>query len=170
VIVSEKRSIDILGWILLVGTVALIFVLLAAAQASARPDVSTGQAHKDYKSALREFNAAKARLSEARYVEDKTESITSIYGGSVGRWVWLARHVGWDKDDIDKLMYVINRESRGDGGVTNSSSGAAGLLQFMPQWYTGQWSLPAFDPYNPEENLRMGLRLYKMQGWTPWAI
>jgi hypothetical protein len=40
----------------------------------------------------------------------------------------------------------------------------------MPQWWRGEWSLPAFDPCNPEENLRMGLRLYKMQGWTPWAL
>lgn len=63
------------------------------------------------------------------------------------------------------LMYVVNRESRGDPAATNSSSGAAGLLQFLPAWWTGKW-----DPYVPAVNLRHGARAVQEVGWQPWAL
>lgn len=110
------------------------------------------------------------QLRTARYVEDKTIIYSHAYGTPVGRWVQLALQVGWKKSSLGGLMAVVYRESRGNPQARNPSSGAAGLLQFMPQWYTGQWSFPAFDPYNPKVNLKMGLRLYKQQGWTPWSL
>jgi hypothetical protein len=160
---NEKRFVDILGWVLILGVVACLVWLLATQPASARTAFSA-------KSASREVGRLEARLSEARYVESTTRTFSDRYGGSVGRWVWLARDSGWTKDCLPTLCYVIYRESRGNPSARNSSSGAAGLLQFMPQWYTGGWSLPAFDPYDPTENLKMGWRLYKQQGWTPWAL
>jgi hypothetical protein len=84
--------------------------------------------------------------------------------------VWLAGQTGWPRSEWGTLCYVIYRESRGNPTATNSSSAAAGLLQFMPQWYLGQWSFAPFDPYDPRANLRHGRLLWGEQGWTPWAL
>jgi soluble lytic murein transglycosylase-like protein len=67
-------------------------------------------------------------------------------------------------------MYVINRESGGSPKARNASSGASGLLQFMPQSYTGQWGYPAFNPYDARANLKAGVWLYRRQGWQPWQL
>lgn len=128
------------------------------------------QAQRDVAAAKRAVATAEARLSEARYVLSATKTATASYGSSVGRWVRLSRQSGWSRATIQQLTYVIYRESRGMPNAVNSSSGAAGLLQFMPQWYTGEWDMKPFDPFDPKKNLQMGWWLYKRQGWTPWAL
>jgi soluble lytic murein transglycosylase-like protein len=92
-------------------------------------------------------------------------------GSSNGvRWLPLARWVGWPESTLGNLAYIIMRESSGRERALNSSSGAAGLLQFMPPWYHGQWGYPAFDPFNPEANLAAGVWVWKRSGWSPWAL
>lgn len=153
------------GWKnrIVVGLFALGVVLAAAPVASASDARSPGQLRA-------EIRRLENQLSQKRYVLRETEAATKLWGLPVGRWVWLAKDCGWENHDIKQLMYIINRESRGNPNALNESSGAAGLLQFMPQWYHGMWRLPPFDPFNPRTNLRMGLRLHKMQGWSPWAM
>lgn len=107
-----------------------------------------------------------SRLREARHVEDATEHYTELYGGAVGRWVWLAREVGWRWTDIPTLMAIIKRESNGQPTATNPYSGAAGLLQFIPSW----WSEGQFNPYSPRQCLRRGLLAYRELGWHPWQM
>lgn len=68
------------------------------------------------------------------------------------------------------LFYVLYRESKGSPGVVNGSSGAAGLLQFMPPWYHGEWGYPAFDPFDPRANLKAGVWLWHREGWNPWSM
>lgn len=91
-------------------------------------------------------------------------------GSSSGvRWKPLARHVGWPEYTLGQLTYIIMRESSGRARAYNPS-GASGLLQLMPGWYTGQWGIPAGDPFDPEYNLRSGYIMWRQVSWTPWAL
>ena len=91
-------------------------------------------------------------------------------GSSSGvRWLPLARHVGWPAGALQTLAYVITRESSGRQYAHNPS-GASGLLQLMPGWFTGAWGIPAGNPYDPEYNLRSGLLIWQRGGWSPWAV
>jgi len=91
-------------------------------------------------------------------------------GPSCGtRWLVLASWVGWPRSTHSQLAYVINRESSGRAKAYNPS-GAAGLLQMMPGWYRGQWGIPSFNPFDPEENLRAGYRVWRKCGWSPWRL
>lgn len=111
------------------------------------------------------------RLSEARHVEDATRKYSSTYGAAVGRWVWLARDVGWPWSQMGTLMFVVHRESRGDPEAANPYSSASGLLQFLSFWYAGDnaygWS---FNPESPRQSLAYGLKLWRRSGWSPWGF
>jgi len=79
------------------------------------------------------------------------------------RWMPLARWVGWPEHTLSHLSYIIMRESSGRVRALNSSSGCAGLLQLHP-------CHGVKNPFDPEVNLRAGLRLYRKCGWSPWAL
>lgn len=64
--------------------------------------------------------------------------------------------------DPNLLFGIIMVESEGHAGVTNSSSGAAGLGQFMPEtgeYVSTQFLKTSYDhsvtPYDPASNIRM---------------
>jgi hypothetical protein len=161
---DEKRFVDILGWVLVLGVVVCLVWLLATPQASARTACTV-------KVASRDVTRLENRLSEARYVESTTRVFSDRYGGSVGRWVWLARDVGWPKTCIPQLMYIITRESGGNPSAKNPTSTASGLLQFLAFHWNGTGDYGwLFNPFDPRDNLRYGLKLYQKQGWTPWSI
>lgn len=90
--------------------------------------------------------------------------LTHPGGSGAARWMPLARYVGWPDHALPMLRKVIWRESNGDPSQVTPPYGATGLMQWIRPWWSGQWALPAFDPYNPATNLRMGLRLWHMQG------
>jgi len=91
-------------------------------------------------------------------------------GSSCGaRWKPLARHVGWPESQLTTLAYIIQRESSGRANAHNPS-GASGLMQLMPGWWTGAWGLPAGNPYDPEYNLRTALLIWHRGGWGAWAL
>lgn len=138
---------------------AVLVLAVSAAPANAETAVTIEEARA-------RVAAAEARLSEARHVLSETKEAAELYGGSVGRWVWLSREVGWRWVDMDRLMYVIYRESRGNPLARNTYSGAAGLLQFLPSW----WSKGQFDPYNPRQCLRRGFKAHRDLGWSPWGF
>ena len=81
------------------------------------------------------------------------------------RWGPLALWVGWPRACIPNLVYIIMRESSGRPNAVNSSSGCAGLLQILPSNVSQPWRL-----FDPEYNLRQGLRVYRLAGWSPWAL
>jgi len=92
-------------------------------------------------------------------------------GSSSGeRWVPLMLWLGYPRSIIPNFVYIITRESSGRCEALNSSSGAAGLLQFMPGWYHGQWGYPAFNPFDPVQNLTAGLHVWREEGFAPWAL
>lgn len=129
------------------------------------------QAQAKVRAAARELERAKAAYREARDVLDATRLYVGIYGVNVGRWVWLANDVCWPRSEWRQLFYVVNRESGGSPKALNTQgSGAAGLLQTMPGWYHGQWGYPPFDPFDPREELKAGVWIWKHNGWAPWAL
>lgn len=86
------------------------------------------------------------------------------------KWLPLARHVGWPEYALSTLARIIWRESTGRERAANPTSSARGLLQFMSGWYTGAWGIPAFNPLDAEQNLHAGYHVWRMQGWSPWAL
>ena len=81
------------------------------------------------------------------------------------RWLPLARLCSWPEYTLSTLAAIIQRESSGRQRALNASSGCAGLLQILPSNVTQPWRL-----FDPEYNLRQGLRLYRLAGWSPWAL
>lgn len=75
------------------------------------------------------------------------------------------------------LACVMQRESRGDYGAVNSSSGAGGAYQFLQStWnntarHAGRGDLVGVHPSNaaPGDQDAMALHLYQWQGRAPWA-
>ncbi|MCX7621281.1 MAG: transglycosylase family protein [Acidimicrobiales bacterium] len=75
------------------------------------------------------------------------------------------------------LQCVKNRESRGDYGAVNRSSGAAGAYQFMPStWnatarHAGRPDLVGRNPatVSPADQDAMAMHLYQWQGAAPWG-
>ena len=80
---------------------------------------------------------------------------------------------------VDQFSRVMYRESRCNPGARNSSSGAAGLLQIMPQWITrwgicddfsrsaGGCSVSAL--YDPGWNIYYAKKIYDIQGGRAWS-
>ena len=85
-------------------------------------------------------------------------------GHGAARWLPLARWVGWPEEPLPMLRKVIYRESSGNPRCYTPPYGAAGLLQFLRYWYEGVWWKHTFNPYDPELNLKYGLKIWKRQG------
>lgn len=106
-------------------------------------------------------------------------------------WIPLAREVGWPDDQLDKLSYVMWRESRCQPLAHNSTdpvSGSRGLTQINGYWCRpSKWSQAGWlqdrgvldvcdDLYDPETNLRAALLVWYYgvekgrTGWGPWAV
>ena len=94
------------------------------------------------------------------------------------RYVDLARIVGWPKSERANLRRIMARES----GPTcrplaynprDPHGGSYGLLQINGSnvgWATRNgWITKATDLYEPRKNLKVGLELWRLYGWRPWA-
>lgn len=72
-------------------------------------------------------------------------------------WQWAARvslcESGWRVD------------------AQHPGSKASGLFQIMPGWYTGEWTAvwPAFDPFDPDMNVRFAAWLFYEGGPSHWV-
>jgi hypothetical protein len=101
----------------------------------------------------------------------------------------LAKEVGWPEDQLDRLDFVLWRESRCDPSVHNTkdpAGGSRGLIQINGYWcrkntYNPDGFLQARgvlntceDLFDPETNLKAGLAIYNYGleehgcGWGPW--
>lgn len=78
-------------------------------------------------------------------------------------------------DHVDAALRVLACESRGNPNAVNASSGASGLFQAMPNWYTGRgWDRPSpfgpFDPHDPDRNVAFAAWLFYQTGtWQHWV-
>ena len=70
---------------------------------------------------------------------------------------------------LSQALHIAHRESRFNWRVTNSSSGAAGLYQFMP----GTWAHTPYrkrSPYNPKWASLAARWMWKRGGQSHWAV
>ena len=151
-----------------IATLVLCGALLPAIASPARAAdgaCSVSEAHARVRDAERALARAQARVREARHVESATRTYSAMYGSGVGRWVRLARRVGWPWGQMGTLCLVIDRESGGDPRATNPASSASGLLQFLSGWWAGR-----FDPFDPRQSLRHGWYAVRDGGWSPWSL
>lgn len=149
---------------LVVALVVLIIAAIAAGESQATEARSVRDMRERLQVAHRAHLRAERREESVRYVYRATVAHSASYGPRVGRWVWLARSVGWPKAQIPMLMVVIYRESRGDVYATNPTTSCAGLLQIHPCWGLGSAA------YDPRRNLAFGLKLWRGSGWAPWGF
>jgi hypothetical protein len=77
-----------------------------------------------------------------------------------------ARHY---HQSLSQAYYIAHRESRYDYKVTNSSSGAAGLYQFMPSaWRSTPYR--RYSPYNPRWAALAAMWMGKHHGYSAWSM
>jgi len=93
----------------------------------------------------------------------------------------VAKH--WRADQVDCVLGIILRESRGDPTAYNSSYGASGLMQHLIKYWPSRAAGAGFvdssglvaSPFNGEANIAAGKYLadyYEGRGsnwWTPWS-
>jgi hypothetical protein len=77
-----------------------------------------------------------------------------------------ARHF---HQSLSEAYYVAHRESRYNYKATNSSSGAAGLYQFMPRTW-GSTPYHGHSPYNPRWASLAAMWMWKHGGQSHWGM
>jgi hypothetical protein len=73
---------------------------------------------------------------------------------------------------VPRALCVAHRESRFHILVTNRSSGAAGLFQWLPHsWlvYSQRYGLAGASPYDAVANVTVAAHVVADAGWGPWA-
>ena len=103
--------------------------------------------------------------------------INEQWGWEVDRWypivVDAAQSYGAE-DQVDVFMRVMHCESRGDPRAVNSSSGASGLMQHMPEWWdwrAEEAGFSGYSPFDPVANIWVSfwlLTLPDIGGWKHW--
>jgi Transglycosylase SLT domain len=77
-----------------------------------------------------------------------------------------ARHY---RQPTSLALYIAHRESRYDFRVTNASSGAAGLYQFMPvTWHSTPYR--HHSPYEPRWAALAAMWMWAHGGYHHWAL
>ena len=108
--------------------------------------------------ALRWRSEACARLAESKRLRHRLTCPARPY--TAASFWRLAHFVGWPDSAHGTWLRVVERESHGQPGAVNRSSGATGLLQIYPGGHRY---------LDPEVNLRAGLAKYRASGWAPWS-
>lgn len=106
-------------------------------------------------------------------------------------WEPLALQVGWPADQMEKLTFIMWRESRCRPEALNGkdpNGGSTGLTQINHYWCKpNKWTANGWlqdrgvlsvceDLYDPEVNLRAALFIWYYgverhgYGWRPWAV
>jgi hypothetical protein len=81
---------------------------------------------------------------------------------------------GGPSDEVDLFLTIMHRESRGLPDATNPTSGAAGLMQHMPQYWDQRAINAGYSgesPYDPVVNINVSAwLLYQAAGggWGHW--
>ena len=142
--------------------VAVTFVLLFAAK-GARADVMTppmAEAVAEYKAAqhaewlewFTDINGPWSPQIAHTHPTAETRPPTPTYGPGVAQWRTLVAAY-FLPEHVDAALSVMSCESEGNPLAKNPTSTASGLFQFLKAWWSGEWALPAFDPFDPEANI-----------------
>lgn len=71
-------------------------------------------------------------------------------------------------EDVERVMCLMDLESRGDPGAVNPTSGATGLMQVMPFW-ARRFGHTRSDLRDPLVNLDISAWILDRHGWTSWS-
>lgn len=85
----------------------------------------------------------------------------------IERWRPLVS-VFFEPTEVERVMCLMNLESRGDENAQNRSSDAAGLMQVMPFW-ASHFGYTYADLFDPVINLKVASNILDIQGWTAWS-
>lgn len=113
------------------------------------------RARHDHRAWLEEVQAARRRVQPA-----SVHSSGPYSGGSGGSLRALVCSYSWS---CAVATCIVSRESGWNPRAYNSSSGAAGLWQWLPGWYRGH-----FDPFNPTAATAFAWVRYNQSGWSDW--
>ena len=83
------------------------------------------------------------------------------------KWWPAALYCGWKPALRSWFCYVVQRESTARPLAVNPSSGCFGLLQLHPMHWAEYGSAWIRDVFN---QLRLGWKLYRECGASPWAL
>lgn len=72
----------------------------------------------------------------------------------VERWRALVSRYPWP---VEKVLSIMQCESKGDPNAYNPRSGATGLLQIL------------HGPFDPEANIALAFQMWQKRGFTPWV-
>ena len=151
-------------FLVIIAVIAALIILmgieLTAAEAATPGACPSWQAERDVREARQALRKAERRLAEAKRVLAATRTYSAQYCPAVGRWVRLARGVGWRYPEMPTLFMVVNRESGGDPYAVSACGTYVGLLQFSPAW--------GFDRLDPRKSLRRCLQSVRESGWVHW--
>ena len=102
---------------------------------------------------------------------------TTLMPKGCAQYVADAISAGWPAEQAPMLARVMFRESRCDPTTYNakdSNGGSRGLMQINgvhKRWLMETGYINSLDDlYNPNINLRAALHLWRMVGWSAWAL
>ena len=111
--------------------------------------------------------------------EPSTPDVNDTFIPNVERWrddvVAAIAAYGGPASDVDLFLTIMHRESRGQPDATNPTSGAAGLMQHMPQYWDQRAISAGYSgasPYDPVANINVSAwLLYQAAGggWGHWS-
>ena len=117
--------------------------------------------------------------SEPLPAEPSEPNIDETFIPNVERWrddvVAAIAAYGGPATDVDLFLTIMHRESRGQPDATNPTSGAAGLMQHMPQYWDQRAisaGYPGTSPHDPVANINVSAwLLYQATGggWIHWS-
>lgn len=87
-------------------------------------------------------------------------------GSHVERWAPLVASY-FRPEDVERVMCLMELESRGDPGAVNPTSGATGLMQVMPFW-ARRFGHTRSELKDPLVNLDISAWILERHGWTSW--
>jgi hypothetical protein len=97
----------------------------------------------------------------------RATSCWSLHGRTKVARCFIKRAALHYRQPLSQAYYIAHRESRYNWRVTNSSSGAAGLYQFMPR----TWASTPYhkhSPYHPRWAALAAMWMWKHGGQSHW--
>lgn len=118
-----------------------------------------------------------ASLSERQQPEvgdiNQAEHSPSVtFNSSVEQWRPLVAQY-FAPGDVNRALRILSCESHGDANAVNPRSGAAGLFQHMPKYWTERSSKAGWggaSVFDPRANVAVAAWLaYSKGGWSHWV-
>mgnify|MGYP003111289201 CR=1 FL=1 len=111
------------------------------------------------------------------WIPAPSPQIPEVWGHQTDRWTPIveeALEIYGLEDQTPRFMRILHCESRGDPNAVNSSSGASGLFQHIPQWWdwrAEEAGFPGYSVFHPIANIYASawlLALPNIGGWQHW--